>query len=77
MSEDVGDSHADRCGGVRPGRAILHAPFIQVATGVELAGVVTRSPERREILAADCPGMPVFGEPMEIRPIMGPEFVGP
>jgi predicted dehydrogenase len=40
------------------GGRYFHAPFIAAAQGVELAGVVTRSPERRAELAADFPGVP-------------------
>lgn len=40
------------------GGRLFHAPFIAAAEGVELAGVVTRSPERRAELAADFPGVP-------------------
>ncbi len=39
----------------------FHAPYIVAAQGVELAGVVTRSPERRAQLARDYPGVPAFG----------------
>jgi predicted dehydrogenase len=42
------------------GGRIFHAPLIAAAPGVELAGVVTRSPERRAELAADHPGVPAF-----------------
>ncbi|HSO68308.1 MAG TPA: Gfo/Idh/MocA family oxidoreductase, partial [Arachnia sp.] len=42
------------------GGRIFHAPFIQAAEGLDLAGVVTRSPERRAEVAADLPGVPVF-----------------
>jgi predicted dehydrogenase len=42
------------------GGRIFHAPLIASAAGAELAGVVTRSPERRAELAADHPGMPAF-----------------
>lgn len=38
----------------------FHSPFIEAADGIELAGVVTRSPERRAELAADWPGVPAF-----------------
>ena len=38
----------------------FHAPYIVAADGVELAGVVVRSPERRARLAADYPGVSVF-----------------
>jgi predicted dehydrogenase len=42
------------------GGRYFHAPFIAAAEGVELVGVVTRSPGRRAELAADHPGVPVF-----------------
>lgn len=42
------------------GGRFFHAPFIVAADGVELVGVVTRSPRRRTELAADHPGVPVF-----------------
>jgi predicted dehydrogenase len=42
------------------GGRYFHAPFIQAAHGVELAGVVTRSPQRRAELAAEYPGVPVY-----------------
>jgi predicted dehydrogenase len=42
------------------GGRYFHAPFIAAATGVELAGVVTRSPDRRAELAADFPGVPAY-----------------
>jgi predicted dehydrogenase len=42
------------------GGRYFHAPFIAAAKGVELAGVVTRSPERRAELAADFPDVPAY-----------------
>jgi predicted dehydrogenase len=42
------------------GGRIFHAPLLAAAPGVELAGVVTRSPERRAELARDHPGVPAF-----------------
>ncbi|VEP40079.1 scyllo-inositol 2-dehydrogenase (NADP(+)) [Tessaracoccus lapidicaptus] len=42
------------------GGRIFHAPFIQAADGLELAGIVTRSATRRAEAAADLPGVPVF-----------------
>lgn len=42
------------------GGRIFHAPLIAAAPGAELAGVVTRSPERRAQLEADLPGTPAF-----------------
>ncbi len=38
----------------------FHAPYIAAATGVELAGIVARAPERRALAAADYPGVPVY-----------------
>lgn len=38
----------------------FHAPYIDAADGVELVGVVTRSPERAAELHAERPGMPVY-----------------
>jgi predicted dehydrogenase len=40
------------------GGRYFHAPFVAAADDVELAGVVTRAPERRAELAADFPGVP-------------------
>lgn len=48
------------------GGRYFHAPFIEAADGVELAGVVARSPERRAEVAADFPGLPVFGSLAEM-----------
>ena len=42
------------------GGRYFHAPFIAAAPGVELAGVVTRSTDRRAELAADFPGVPAY-----------------
>jgi predicted dehydrogenase len=42
------------------GGRYFHAPFIEAADDVTLAGVVTRSPARRAELEADFPGMPVY-----------------
>jgi predicted dehydrogenase len=42
------------------GGRYFHAPFIVAAEGVELAGVVTRSPDRRAELAADLPDVPAY-----------------
>jgi predicted dehydrogenase len=38
----------------------FHAPFIDAAEGVELVGVVTRSRERRALVAEDWPGVPTY-----------------
>lgn len=38
----------------------FHLPYIQAATEWDLAGVVTRSPARREELAAAAPGIPAY-----------------
>jgi predicted dehydrogenase len=48
------------------GGRIFHAPLIAAAGGAELAGVVTRSPERRAQVAADHPGVPVFANLAEL-----------
>ena len=45
---------------VRRRRTLFHTPFIAAAEGVELAGVVTRSPVRRAEVERDWPGVPVF-----------------
>lgn len=39
----------------------FHTPYIEAAEGIELAGVVARSPERRREVEADWPGVPIFG----------------
>ncbi|HMS37972.1 MAG TPA: Gfo/Idh/MocA family oxidoreductase, partial [Arachnia sp.] len=44
----------------------FHAPYIDAAEGVELVGVVTRSPERIAELHAERPGMPVHGSLTEL-----------
>jgi predicted dehydrogenase len=38
----------------------FHAPYIVAASGVVLAAVVVRSPERRALFEGDYPGVPVF-----------------
>ncbi len=43
------------------GGRYFHAPMMAGAAGCALAGVVTRSPERRAEVAHDQPGVPVFG----------------
>src|SRR4051794_41977706 len=49
------------------GGRIFHAPLIAAAGGAELAGVVTRSPQRRAELAADHPGVPGFDSLAALR----------
>src|SRR5262245_800776 len=49
------------------GGRIFHAPLIAAAGGAELAGVITRSPERRAEVAADRPGVPVFDSLEQLR----------
>jgi predicted dehydrogenase len=44
------------------GGRYFHAPFISAAEGVELSGVVTRSPQRRAELNVDLPGVPVYDD---------------
>ena len=38
----------------------FHTPFIAAAEGLALAGIVTRSPERRGEVAVDWPGVPTY-----------------
>jgi predicted dehydrogenase len=42
------------------GGRIFHTPFIQAASGIELAGVVARSTDKIAQVVADLPGVPVF-----------------
>lgn len=42
------------------GGRVFHAPFIQAADGVEIAGVVARSADKIAQLAEDLPGVPVY-----------------
>jgi predicted dehydrogenase len=44
----------------------FHAPYIDAADGVELVGVVTRSPERIAELHAERPGMPTYASLTEL-----------
>jgi predicted dehydrogenase len=46
--------------GYGAGGRFFHTPFIAAAEGIELAGVVTRSPVRRAEVELDWPGVPVF-----------------
>jgi predicted dehydrogenase len=46
--------------GYSVGGRLFHAPFVQAADGIELAGVVTRDSARRAQLEDDHPGTPVF-----------------
>lgn len=46
--------------GYGDGGRYFHAPFIAAARGVELAGIVARSPERLAAAAADYPDVPVY-----------------
>jgi predicted dehydrogenase len=46
--------------GYGTGGRLFHAPLIASAAGCELAGVLTRSPERRAELARNHPGTPAF-----------------
>jgi predicted dehydrogenase len=46
--------------GYGTGGRYFHAPFIEAADGLELAGVVTRDPRRRADLVQDYPGVPVY-----------------
>jgi predicted dehydrogenase len=46
--------------GYGAGGRYFHTPFIEAAEGIELAGVVTRSPMRRAEVEQDWPGVQVF-----------------
>ena len=48
--------------GYGKGGRFVHAPLITAAAGCELAGVVTRSEERRGELERDFPGMPAYDD---------------
>src|ERR1700712_1897984 len=39
----------------------FHTPFIEAADGVDLAGVVARSPLRKAAIARDWPDVPIYG----------------
>ena len=52
--------------GYGAGGRFFHTPFIDAADGVELAGVVTRSPARAAQVRHDWPGVPVFGSPEDL-----------
>ena len=44
----------------------FHAPFIEAAQGVEIAGVVARAPRTRAAVEQDLPGVPVHGSLTEM-----------
>lgn len=48
------------------GGKFFHAPFIDAAEGVELAGIVARSGSKRAEVEADYPGLPVYGSLAEM-----------
>jgi predicted dehydrogenase len=48
------------------GGRIFHAPFITAADGVDLAGIVTRSPVRRAEAAEEYPEVPLYGSLTEL-----------
>ena len=48
--------------GYGKGGRFFHAPLIAAAAGCELAGVVTRSAERRDELVRDFPGTPAYDD---------------
>ncbi len=52
--------------GYGAGGRYFHAPFIDAADGVELAGIVARSADKRAAAAADYPGLPVYGSLAEM-----------
>ncbi len=53
--------------GYGSGGRIFHAPLLASAAGVEFAGVVTRSPERRAELAKQHPDVPAFDSLADLR----------
>jgi predicted dehydrogenase len=52
--------------GFGSGGMIFHAPYIDAAQGVELAGIVTRDPARRQLASQLYPGVPVFASMAEM-----------
>ena len=52
--------------GYGAGGRLFHAPFVEAATGVTLAGVVTRSAARAAEVRSDWPGVPVYGSLAEL-----------
>jgi predicted dehydrogenase len=44
----------------------FHTPFIEAASGIELAGVVTTSPQRRAAVAEDWPGVATYDSLAEL-----------
>jgi predicted dehydrogenase len=48
------------------GGRVFHAPLLTSAANVEFAGVMTNSPERREQVLADHPGVTTFGSLAEM-----------
>src|SRR5690625_2931301 len=48
------------------GGKYFHAPLISSAENCELAGIVTRSPERKADVAADHPGVPTVDSLAEL-----------
>ncbi len=52
--------------GYGAGGRLFHVPYIQAAEGVELVGVVTRNPERKQQARADVPGIAVFDSMTEL-----------
>jgi len=52
--------------GYGAGGRLFHTPFVEAATGVTLAGVVTRSATRAAEVRSDWPDVPVFGSLAEL-----------
>lgn len=57
------------------GGRVFHAPFIRAAEGVEIAGVVARSPDKIAALASELPGVPVYASLTEMIVAGGVEVV--
>lgn len=68
MWQAFGMSDAVRFGlvGYGFGGRVFHAPLLTSAANVEFAGVMTNSPERREQVLADHPGVATFGSLAEM-----------
>ncbi|RFA10714.1 dehydrogenase [Subtercola boreus] len=62
MGDRIGAADRRRIGvvGYGAGGHFFHTPFIQAVPGWELTGVVTRSDDRRALLATEAPGVPAF-----------------
>ncbi len=62
VSHDLAEESRLKIGlvGFGVGGRFFHAPYIEAAVGAELAGIVTRSPEKRASARSDFPGIALF-----------------